>query len=179
MPNFFFLFLNFDTVFTNSTPEKTANIWRIQRDGIGVIKFKAARIQRGKLTTGSRVQSIPHTFAFLFDVALSLLNLSNISGREGRTRPIFGYRWAAEGLEPWPCLGPNNPKYIPMFRTTPSILLPCLGQRSKWTPFYCILKQFIGNPNGPIRYSHFFRMLGVQTNFVRQVKSIVQAIPCL
>ena len=30
---------------------------------------------RGKLSIGSRVQSFPHAFAFLFDVASSLLNL--------------------------------------------------------------------------------------------------------
>ena len=28
------------------------------------------------------------------------------------TRPIFGYRWAAEGLKPWPCLGQKILKYI-------------------------------------------------------------------
>ena len=28
------------------------------------------------------------------------------------TRTIFGYRWAAEGLKPWPCLGRKNPKAI-------------------------------------------------------------------
>ena len=40
----FFLFLNFDTVFKNSTPEKIANIWRIERDRISTIKFEAARL---------------------------------------------------------------------------------------------------------------------------------------
>ena len=39
--DFLFLFLNFDTVFKNSTPEKIANIWSIERDGICVIKFEA------------------------------------------------------------------------------------------------------------------------------------------
>ena len=42
--NFLFVFLNFDTVLWNSTPKKIANIWRIKRDGISVIKFKAASI---------------------------------------------------------------------------------------------------------------------------------------
>ena len=42
---------------------------------------------------------------------------------------------------PWPCLGQNFLKYIPCLG--PSILLPCLGQRTKWTPF--VLKPFIGN----------------------------------
>ena len=38
----FFFFLNFDTaVFKNSTPEKIADIWRIERDGISAIKFEA------------------------------------------------------------------------------------------------------------------------------------------
>ena len=48
-------------------------------------------------------------------------------GGEG-TRLIFGYRWAAEGLKPWPCLGQKIPKIRTLFRTTPSILVPCLGQ---------------------------------------------------
>ena len=38
------LFLNFDTVLKNSTPKTIANIWRIKRDGISVIKFEAVRI---------------------------------------------------------------------------------------------------------------------------------------
>ena len=29
---------------------------------------------------------------------------------EGSSRPIFGFRWADEGLKPWPCLGQKNPK---------------------------------------------------------------------
>ena len=70
------------------------------------------------------------------------------------TRTIFGYRWATEGLKP-----------ITLFRTTPSILLPCLGQRTKCT-------------------QACFRVI-VTTNKI-QIKSIVQAdrltwhyIPCL
>ena len=40
-----FLFLNFDTVFKNSTPENFANIWRIERVRIiSAIKFELARI---------------------------------------------------------------------------------------------------------------------------------------
>ena len=37
--HFFYLFfnLNYDTVFQNSTPEKFANIWRIERDEISAI----------------------------------------------------------------------------------------------------------------------------------------------
>ena len=42
--NYFdFLFLTFDAVFKNSTPEKIGNIWRIERDGIRV-KFEAAPV---------------------------------------------------------------------------------------------------------------------------------------
>ena len=42
--DFLFLFLNFDTVFQNLTPEKIANIWLIKRDGISAIKCEAARL---------------------------------------------------------------------------------------------------------------------------------------
>ena len=38
------LFLNFDTVSKNSTPEKFATIWQIERVGISGIKFEEARI---------------------------------------------------------------------------------------------------------------------------------------
>ena len=41
----FFFFLNFDTVFKNSTPEKFANIRQIERDELSAIKFDPARIQ--------------------------------------------------------------------------------------------------------------------------------------
>ena len=42
--NYFdFLFLIFDTVFKNVSPEKIGNIWRIERDGISV-KFESAQI---------------------------------------------------------------------------------------------------------------------------------------
>ena len=43
----FFLFLNVDTctVLCNSTPEKFAITWRIERDGISAIKVEAARTQ--------------------------------------------------------------------------------------------------------------------------------------
>ena len=37
-------FLNIDTVFYNSSPEKIANIWRIEWDRISAIKFEAARL---------------------------------------------------------------------------------------------------------------------------------------
>ena len=40
----FFFFLNFDTVFENSTLENFANIFRTERDGISVIEFETARI---------------------------------------------------------------------------------------------------------------------------------------
>ena len=40
----FFFFLNFDTVFENSTPENFANIFRTERDGISAIEFETARI---------------------------------------------------------------------------------------------------------------------------------------
>ena len=56
------------------------------------------------------------------------------AGEGGRgTRPIFGYRWDAKGLKPWPCLGQKNPKIHTLFRITRSILLLCLWQRTKWT----------------------------------------------
>ena len=42
--DFLFLSLNFDTVFYNSTPETTDNIWWIEQDGISAIKFEAARL---------------------------------------------------------------------------------------------------------------------------------------
>ena len=35
------------------------------------------------------------------------------------TRPIFGYRWAAEGLKPWPCLGQKILNYIACFGRHP------------------------------------------------------------
>ena len=41
---FFFFFLNFDTVFENSTPENFANIFRTELDGISAIEFETARI---------------------------------------------------------------------------------------------------------------------------------------
>ena len=50
----------------------------------------------------------------------------------GGTRPIFGCRWATEGLKPWPCLGQKSPKIDTLFRTTASILLPSV--RSCNTP---------------------------------------------
>ena len=55
--------------------------------------------------------------------------------RVGGTQPIFGYRWAAEDLKTWPCLGQKIPKIHTLFRTTPSVLLPWswLGQRKKST----------------------------------------------
>ena len=42
--DFLFLLLKFDTAFKNSTLEKCANIWRIERVGISAIKFEAAQI---------------------------------------------------------------------------------------------------------------------------------------
>ena len=42
--DFLFLFLTFRTVFKNSTQEKFASIWRIERDGTSSIKFESARI---------------------------------------------------------------------------------------------------------------------------------------
>ena len=42
--NFLFLFLYFDTVLWNSTPEKFANIWIIEQDGISAIKFGTGQI---------------------------------------------------------------------------------------------------------------------------------------
>ena len=39
-------------------------------------------------------------------------------------------------IETWPSLGQKNPLINALFRTTPSILLHCLGQRTKCTPSY-------------------------------------------
>ena len=47
-------------------------------------------------------------------------------GGEGGTRPIFEYSWAAEGLKPCPSLGQKIPKIHTLFKTTRSILVPCL-----------------------------------------------------
>ena len=41
---FNFPFLNSDTAFKNSTPEKFANIWQTERDKLRAKKFEAARI---------------------------------------------------------------------------------------------------------------------------------------
>ena len=41
--DFLFLFLNFDTVLWNWTPEKFTNIWRIEWDGTSTIKFAGGR----------------------------------------------------------------------------------------------------------------------------------------
>ena len=32
------------------------------------------------------------------------------------TWPIFGYRWAAEDLKPWPCFGQKNPQLSSEFQ---------------------------------------------------------------
>ena len=53
-----------------------------------------------------------------------------VGGGGGSTRQIFGYRWAADALIPWPCLGQKIPKIHALFRSTPSILLPCLGRKT-------------------------------------------------
>ena len=53
-----------------------------------------------------------------------------VGGGGGSTRHIFGYRWAADALKPWPCLGQKIPKIHALFRRTPSILLPCLGRKT-------------------------------------------------
>ena len=53
-----------------------------------------------------------------------------VGGGGGSTRKIFGYRWAADALKPWPCLGQKIPKIHALFRSTPSILLPCLGRKT-------------------------------------------------
>ena len=53
-----------------------------------------------------------------------------VGGGGGSTRQIFGYRWAADALKPWPCLGQKIPKIHALFRSTPSILLPCLGRKT-------------------------------------------------
>ena len=42
--HFLFLFLNFSSVFWNSTPEKIVNIWSIKQDEISAKKIEAARL---------------------------------------------------------------------------------------------------------------------------------------
>ena len=56
--------------------------------------------------------------------------LITVGGGGGSTRQIFGYRWAADALKPWPCLGQKIPKIHALFRSTDSILLPCLGRKT-------------------------------------------------
>ena len=48
----------------------------------------------------------------------------------GKHSKIFGHRWAADALRPWPCLGQKIPKIHALFWSTPSILLPCLGRKT-------------------------------------------------
>ena len=43
--NFLFLFLNLDSVFSNSTRENFANIWQIEWDWLTAMKIKTMRIQ--------------------------------------------------------------------------------------------------------------------------------------
>ena len=39
-------FLNFDTAFWNATPEKTANIWRIELEAISATNFEKAQLHK-------------------------------------------------------------------------------------------------------------------------------------
>ena len=100
-----------------------------------------------------------------------LQELPCMTGWRWGARPIFGYRWAAEGLKPWPCLGQKILKMHTLFRTTPSILVPCLGQRTKCRP--CCLKVIYWQLQ--LRkscYSHCF--LKVQTHFIKhQAPSLI------
>ena len=72
------------------------------------------------------------------DIKQGVINVDNVlfflliavGGGGGSTRQIFGYRWAADALKPWPCLGQKIPKIHALFRSTPSILLPCLGRKT-------------------------------------------------
>ena len=41
--NLRFLFLNFETVLQNLTPEKIANIWQIEQHGKSALEFEAER----------------------------------------------------------------------------------------------------------------------------------------
>ena len=83
--------------------------------------------------------------------------------RGGGTRPTSGYRWGAEDLKPWSCLGQKNSKIHTLFRTIPSTLLPIVGKHAGRLVF----KPFIGNYNrANSRYSHCFCILGIQTNFI-------------
>ena len=81
-----------------------------------------------KLYTKCEVHSNPLLLFRQFDFFHTLCVLFVLSDSRGGTRQISGYRWAAEGLKPWPCLGQKIPKIHTLFRTTPSILVPCLGQ---------------------------------------------------
>ena len=73
-------------------------------------------------------------------------------GGYSTTRLIFGYRLVAEGLKPWPCLGKKKSLNTYPVWEKPSILLPCLGQRTKLTPscfkaIYCV--SILGNKIHP------------------------------
>ena len=71
-----------------------------------------------------------HWNPWAFDLNFIAHLTSDLDWIPAGTRPIFGYRWTAGGLKPWPCLGKKNPQIhtLYMFRTTPSIVLACLGQ---------------------------------------------------
>ena len=51
----------------------------------------------------------------LFNIVCNVDHMSNSRGGGG-TPPIFGYRWAAEGLKPWPCLGQHPQFYYPIVK---------------------------------------------------------------
>ena len=86
---------------------------------------------------------------------------------------LLQYLGIGEPLSDWkpdPVLQ-KNPKIHTLFRATPSILFPCLGQRTKWAPS-CFEKPVFSNCNrANSHYSHRFCILGVQTNFSKRIKS--------
>ena len=89
-----------------------------------------------KLYTKCEVHSNPLLIFRQFDFFHTLCVLFVLSDSRGGTRQISGYRWAAEGLKPWPCLGQKILKYIPCLGQLPQLLLEqtstnhahCFGQ---------------------------------------------------
>ena len=70
-----------------------------------------------------------------------------------------------KGLKPWSIV--KDKKKI-LFRITPSILYPLLNKGQNAS--HLVLKPFFGTCNrANSRYSHYFCVLGVYTNFIKQI----------
>ena len=80
-----------------------------------------------------------------------------------RKAHAFGYRWVAEGFND-PVKDKKIPKIHSLFRTK---------DKMHAVLFYSQLLAIA------IEQIKRFCILGIQTNFIKQIKSIVQAIPCL